>query len=197
MDFKDLDRINEKLKTINVKGKAYVEVNQRVMAFRELYPEGSIATDIVDMGNGVVTIKATISDADGRILATGIACEKEGSSFINKASYIENCETSAVGRALGFVGIGIDASIASYEEVENAKAQQRPNKTQKKTAEELSQMKPNDKVTPGGADFVRNLCKEVRSEERAVCDYFHVNNFEEMTVSEMEKACAMLEKKKK
>lgn len=67
----------------------------------------------------------------------------------------------------------------------------------KKTAEELSQMKPDDKVTPGGADFVRNLCKEVGSEERAVCDYFHVNNFEEMTVSEMEKACAMLEKKKK
>lgn len=200
MDFKDLDRINEKLKTIDVKGKAYVEVNQRVMAFRELYPEGSISTDIVDMGNGVVTIKATISDADGRILATGMAYEKEGSTFINKTSYIENCETSAVGRALGFVGIGIDGSIASYEEVENAKAQQaqqRPNKTQKKTAEELSQMKPNDKVTPGGADFVRNLCKEVGSEERAVCDYFHVNNFEEMTVSEMEKACAMLEKKKK
>ena len=67
----------------------------------------------------------------------------------------------------------------------------------KKTAEELSQMKPDDKVTPGGADFVRNLCKEVGSEERAVCDYFHVNNFEEMTVSEMKKACAMLEKKKK
>jgi hypothetical protein len=53
-------------------------------------------------------------------LATGYAQEKESSSFINKTSYIENCETSAVGRALGFCGFGIDVSVASYEEVANA-----------------------------------------------------------------------------
>ena len=194
MEFKDLKRINEELKTIDVKGKQYVEVNQRVMAFRELYPEGSISTDVVEMGNGVVTIKATVSDADGRILATGMAYEKEGSSFINKTSYIENCETSAVGRALGFLGIGIDGSIASYEEVENAKVQQN---AKKMTAEELGNLKGSDKVTVGAVDFIRNFAREVDTEERSICGYYGVNRFEEMSVEQWEKAVNILEEKKK
>ena len=57
---------------------------------------------------------------EGVLVATGHAYEKEASSFINKTSYIENCETSAIGRALGVYGIGIDASLASAEEVVNA-----------------------------------------------------------------------------
>lgn len=194
MDFKDLERINENLKTIPVKGKQYVEVNQRVMAFRELYPEGSIYSDIVEIGNGVVTIKATVSDANGRILATGMAYEKEGSSFINKTSYIENCETSAVGRALGFLGIGIDGSIASYEEVENAKVQQN---AKKMTAEELGNLKDGDKVTAGAVDFIRNFARELNTEERSICDHYGLNRFEEMNVKQWKEAVSILEKKKK
>jgi len=56
----------------------------------------------------------------GKILAQGIAQEEKASSYINKSSYVENCETSAWGRALGNFGIGIDTSVASYEEVSNA-----------------------------------------------------------------------------
>lgn len=194
MDFKDLERINENLKTIPVKGKQYVEVNQRVMAFRELYPEGSIYSDIVEIGNGVVTIKATVSDANGRILATGMAYEKEGSSFINKTSYIENCETSAVGRALGFLGIGIDGSIASYEEVENAKVQQN---AKKMTAEELGNLKDGDKVTAGAVDFIRNFAREVNTEERSICYHYGLNRFEEMNVKQWKEAVSILDKKKK
>lgn len=68
-------------------------------------------------------------DDDRRIiLGTGTAYEKENSSFINKTSYIENCETSAVGRALGMAGFGIDTSVASAEEVENAMQQQEADK---------------------------------------------------------------------
>jgi hypothetical protein len=73
----------------------------------------------------VVIIKATALDEEGRILGVGHAYEKENSSFINKTSYIENAETSAVGRCLGMVGIGIDVSVASYEEVANAMEQQK------------------------------------------------------------------------
>jgi hypothetical protein len=62
---------------------------------------------------------------DGVLVATAHAYEKEGSSFINKTSYIENCETSAVGRALGMYGIGIDTSLASADEVANAVTQQK------------------------------------------------------------------------
>lgn len=119
-----LHEANSGLKTIPQKGKAYVMVNTRVNAFREIEPSGGISTDIISHENGVVVIKATITDEDGKVLSTGIASEKEGSSFVNKTSYIENCETSAVGRALGFLGIGIDDSMASAEEVANAMLQQ-------------------------------------------------------------------------
>lgn len=134
MTFKELQAVNEQLGTMDIKGKAYVLVNERVKAFRQLYPEGTISTELVYDSEGVATMKATISVGD-LILATGYAQEKEASSYINKTSYIENCETSAVGRALGFLGIGIDTSIASAEEVDTAiKMQEGSNKISKKDA---------------------------------------------------------------
>jgi len=112
-----------KVKTINIKGKDYVEVNERIRLFRLKYPMGSIMTDIVSNQDGVCVVKAAIV-IDNVIVATGHAYEKEGSTFINKTSYVENCETSAIGRALGAFGIGIDTSVASAEEVANAIKQQ-------------------------------------------------------------------------
>ena len=111
-----------KLKTVKIRDKEYVEVNERLKAFRTLpeYKGYSLISEIISLENGVITIKASIYDADGRIIATGLAQEKESSSFINKTSFVENCETSAWGRALGNLGIGIDTSVASAEEVTNA-----------------------------------------------------------------------------
>lgn len=123
MEYKDLEKVNKELKTTPIKGKEYAEVPERVKAFRKLFPNGTIDTEMLSCQNGVCIFKATAKTED-IVLGTGHAYEKEGSTFINKTSYIENCETSAVGRALGFVGIGIDTSIASYEEVQNAKANQ-------------------------------------------------------------------------
>lgn len=108
------------MKTVNIKGKEYVEVNERVKYFVKNYSGWSIETELLSNIDGICTFKATIKDENGVIKATGHAYEKESSSFINKTSYIENCETSAVGRALRFLGIGIDVSIASSDEVENA-----------------------------------------------------------------------------
>ncbi len=124
MTFNQIQQANEAIKTTNIKGKEYAEVNQRIKAFRMLHPEGEIFTEILSNENGTVIMKATIADKDGNILGIGHAYEKESSSYINKTSYIENCETSAVGRALGMLGIGIDTSVASYEEVANAIHQQ-------------------------------------------------------------------------
>ena len=112
------------LPTINIKGKKYVMVKDRVAAFREDYPNGSIMTEIKLDEDGKAVCKATIVNEDGRILATGHAYEWENSTNINKTSYIENCETSAIGRALGFCGYGIDDSIGSADEVANAMLQQ-------------------------------------------------------------------------
>lgn len=122
--FDDIQKANETIKTTDIKGKNYAEVNQRIKAFRMVYPQGAIPTEMISNENGVCVFKATVMNEEGKILATGHAYEKEGSTFINKTSYIENCETSAVGRALGMCGFGIDTDVASAEEVENAQLQQ-------------------------------------------------------------------------
>ena len=116
----EIKKANESLKATDIKGKGYIEVNQRIKAFRQVYPTGTISTEIISLENGVVMMKATVLDDTGKTLATGLAYEKESSSFIKQTSFIENCETSAIGRALGFCGFGIDSSVASAEEVENA-----------------------------------------------------------------------------
>ena len=134
MDWQSLVKANAAIRTTNIKGKEYAEVNQRVKAFRTLYPEGFITTEILCREGGLCIIKATVGHyADGKsvILATGTAYEKEGSSQINRTSYIENCETSAVGRALGMAGFGIDTSIASADEMNNALLQQTASDVQK------------------------------------------------------------------
>ena len=118
--FEDIKKANETINTTNIKGKEYAEVNQRIKAFRMVYPQGMIETEMISNENGICVFKASVSEPNGCLLATGYAYEKEDSSFINKTSYIENCETSAVGRALGMAGFGIDTSVASYEEVANA-----------------------------------------------------------------------------
>jgi hypothetical protein len=155
MEYKKLEEINQKLKTIDIKGKDYVEVNKRLKAFWELCPEGRIWTDIVSIQDGVCIIKAFVYEDknDEKPRATGTAYEKENSTFINKTSYIENCETSAIGRALGNAGIGIDTSVASYEEVANAIHQQEGEKTITKIqAEALQQAIENAMMDVNGKD---------------------------------------------
>lgn len=128
--FKQIEEANKAIKTIGIEKKNkktgrtetkdYAEVFQKIKAFRMLFPMGSIYTEHEFIGEGVVLFKAFVKDDEGKLLGTGTAYEKEGSSFINQSSYIENCETSAVGRALSMCGIGIDLGVASYEEVANA-----------------------------------------------------------------------------
>lgn len=127
--YKDIQNANAGIAKIDIKGKKYSVVAAKVAAFRQICPAGSIQTQLVSLEDGVVTMVTTVSDEEGHILATGFAQEKESSSFINKTSFIENCETSAVGRALAFLGIGSDEQIASAEEVQNAMLQQEEQKT--------------------------------------------------------------------
>ena len=122
------------MKTIDIKGKPYVMANERIKHFRDNYPNGAILTDLISDVDGKCIFKAEII-VDDKCVATGYAYENEGNSFINKTSYIENCETSAVGRALGLFGIGIDDSVASFEEVANAISNQ---SEVKKTVKEWS-----------------------------------------------------------
>tara|TARA_R100001510_G_C7647896_1_gene205234 strand:+ start:870 stop:1520 length:651 start_codon:yes stop_codon:yes gene_type:complete len=124
---------NAKIKTTNIKGKQYAEVHERIKHFRgePNYASLGINTEVLewDKDKEEIVIRATIYDTSsdiGGILASGIAHERrdDKNSFVNKTSYVENAETSAIGRALACMGIGIEDAYASAFEVANAIAQQ-------------------------------------------------------------------------
>lgn len=128
MDYQEvynaLKAANTGLETMNIKGKKYVMVKDRVKAFREHFPDWKLTTNMVYHDDHQVIFKASILDEDGHVIATGHAKEDEGSTNINRTSHVENCETSAIGRALAAFGIGIDDSFGSADEVANAVMQQ-------------------------------------------------------------------------
>ena len=128
---------------VEIHGKQYVTVNERVQEFHELYPNGAIHCHIEeDAPEGVIRMSAMVCpDVENTERHfSGIACEVIGSSQINRTSALENCETSAIGRALGFLGLGVVNSIATADEVSNAIHQQSgyyPNEDEITTFDEL------------------------------------------------------------
>lgn len=108
-------------KAINIKGKSYVLVADRVLYFNETYEKGSIETELVSAPESkYIIVRATVSP-DGERKFTGYSQATIGDGYINKTSALENAETSAVGRALAFMGIGVIESIASADEINKAK----------------------------------------------------------------------------
>lgn len=109
-------------KAVDIKGKKYVLVADRVNYFNDNFPNGSIQTELVSNDSAVV-IKAIITpdlkNSQRYFIAHSQAVKGEG--YINKTSALENAETSAIGRALGFMGIGVIDSIASVDEINKAK----------------------------------------------------------------------------
>lgn len=180
MKYLDLAIANETIKTTDIKGKEYAEVNQRIKAFRMVYPQGTIVTDMISNENGVCIFKARVSDDNGHILGTGTAYEKEGSTFINKTSYIENAETSAVGRALGMAGFGIDVSVASAEEVQNAINNQ-----------EVTQEEADSYTLPFGRNKGKTL-KEVYEEDEKYIQWLISNTQDERMLKLIELATGII-----
>ena len=117
----------EQLKTIPIHGKEYVEVKTRVQYFRKNYPNGSIVTDVLQQDNESITTQTKIF-IDDKLVSSGIAHEDKNVSHINKTSFIECCETSSVGRALGLFGIGIEASVDTADTIRRAIDEQNANK---------------------------------------------------------------------
>lgn len=113
---------NDTISYANIKGKDYAEVKERIRAFRMVYPEGCIKTEIVELDENHCVIRACVLNESGDLLATGHAHETFGSSNINRTSMLENAETSAVGRALGLFGMGIKGAVASAQEIQRADA---------------------------------------------------------------------------
>lgn len=113
----------KKLPTINIKGKEYVQVKDRVSFFNETFPKGSIETEIVKNDDKSVIMKAAVfpvgdpKDGTKRVFTGYSEAYREG----NMGDVaIEVAETSAVGRALGLMGIGVIEGIASADEIVKA-----------------------------------------------------------------------------
>lgn len=184
--FEDIQKANETINTTNIKGKEYAEVNQRIKAFRMVYPEGAIETELQSNIDGVCTFKAWVYGSKvwneetgwtSTLLGTGTAYEKENSSFINKTSYIENCETSAVGRALGMAGFGIDTSVASAEEVANAITQQDSEKViDKKMVESLNLAIKNKNIAENVVELILSQYGYKKTNEIKIKDYMNIVN---------------------
>ena len=185
ISFEDLKKANEQIQTIDVKGNQYASVAERIKAFRMICPEGFICTDIISIENGVCIIKASVGfvneNGERQVLGTGTAYEKENSSFINKTSYIENCETSAVGRALGMCGLGIDSDVASADETQNAQLQQ-------------------DALKPITAEQKKALNKMIEEEQipaSYMCDLYGVEEVKELNQAKFTNLVGNWEKLKK
>jgi hypothetical protein len=181
ISYADIEKANATLKSVDVKGNSYIEVNQRIKAFRMVYPTGRIQTILLSDENGVCKFSEEVGyyteQGDYKMLGTGTAYEKENSTFINKTSYIENCETSAVGRALGMCGFGIDVSVASYEEVQNAINNQ--------------EKKAEPKATEKQIAMIEDLYNDEELEE--IKKWANVTELKDLT---MKKASALIEKRK-
>lgn len=105
-------------KTVTIHGSEYEPVASRVERFRESYPSYGVVTKIISSGDQIV-MKAAIKDENERVISTGYAEEERGKGNINQTSALENCETSAIGRALAAFGY-TGGEYASADEVANA-----------------------------------------------------------------------------
>ena len=166
---------NYKFKTTNIRGKQYVEVNERIKFFRqeEQYKNWSLITEFTVLDEAQCVCKASIVDASNRIISVGHAHEVQGSSNINKTSYVENCET------LAMLGIGIDTSIASANEVSDAIAKQdtaapaAPTKAEKmvKKVQEKFDTDPPENIMDKAVAYIKSQTDKKKAYESIVGKY--------------------------
>tara|TARA_R100000995_G_scaffold78502_1_gene49114 strand:- start:637 stop:1167 length:531 start_codon:yes stop_codon:yes gene_type:complete len=155
-----------KFKTTNIRGKQYVEVNERIKFFRQEdeYKNWTISTEFTALDSEMCVCKCVIADPNQRVIATGHAHEERSSSHINKTSYVENCETSAIGRALAMMGIGIDTSIASANEVNDAIAKQSSDSS-------LSSSAPVDNIMDKAVGYIKTSTDKRKAFDSVVAKY--------------------------
>lgn len=208
--WEQIEAANKATTAMPIHGKNYVTVAQRIKAFRMVYPSGTITSEILSNENGVCVFRAQVYDGD-TLLGIGHAQENETSSSINRTSMIENCETSAIGRALGMAGFGVDGDIASAEEMVNAfnaqealAKQQQPKQTQAPTPPAPAQMPtyteiPNpaeERITPAQ---IKTLAKTYQGERlKKLLEVNHLARLEDMARSKAsELIAALIERDKK
>ena len=131
---------SKKLPTIDIKGKEYVQVKDRVIELHRQNDDFNLTTEIISDDETRVVMKSTL-EIEERVF-TGIASELK-----TQDCPYENCETSSLGRAIGFYGIGIIESIASSDEMTMYHNKSNTNKTKPASDKQIK--------------FIRSMCDEV------------------------------------
>ncbi len=158
--------MTDKLPTMNIKGKQYVMVKDRILAFNEHFPNGCIQTEIVSpLDSKTIIVKAIVTpdakNPERKFIDYSQAVIGQG--YINTTSALENASTSAVGRALAYMGIGVIESVASADEVSKAISQPDTDaewiKKNNKKTEELNETTVARKCSIHNIPLLRALSK--------------------------------------
>ncbi len=132
-------------------GKLYTMVQDRVLEWRRVFGcQHGISTAILSDDGNAVVVKATITDEQGRVIGSGMAEEIRGASGVNKTSALENCETSAIGRALASLGLH-GGEYASVQEIGK-----KDRYAEKEAAEKEAAEKVEPAPTPDWAPWVED-----------------------------------------
>lgn len=179
-----------KNKAIDIKGKQYVLVSDRILFFNQNF-DGSITTELLSQpSDELVVMKATVRVGD--LTFTGHSQAKWGDGYINKTSALENCETSAVGRALAMMGIGVIDSIASVDEIKKAEQPAyQPNRTGDKSLN-VSESPQRKHIRELCADLDISLSPDNKEEWYGICQSV-VGKDEPRTAGEAELVISVLE----
>ena len=126
----------------------YETVEERLVKFWKEHPDGRIDTELIEATPSRFIVRATIfrTEADARHWTSGLAFEHISDRGVNSTSALENCETSAIGRALANAGYATKGKRASREEMSKVAAAQ-PNKFEQRIAEKIPVEKPSDPWT--------------------------------------------------
>ena len=164
------------MKKINIKGKEYITVNERLIYFRnkDEFKGFGIKEDIVTIDEKEGIFKVTIYNTNAEPIVSAHAQEYRDSSYINKTSFVENGFTSALGRALGYLGIGIDTSIASANEVQNAVNNQKETPTDNRNWLTESQLNATLKATKDQAEKVLKTFKMKKEYRQQIVNKFNL-----------------------
>jgi hypothetical protein len=141
----------------------YETVAQRLVRWWTEYPDGRIITSIHHYDGSTIIMRAECYNNDDRLIATGYAEEIFGNSPVNKTSFLENCETSAIGRAISNSRIGHTGERASSTEMEKVN----------RVNSEPARPDTHGSATPKQIGFLKSLARGKGWDDLQLLDYIH------------------------
>lgn len=144
---------------MQIHGKEYTEVKDRIREFLSKHPKGKIATNVRWMTDDchAIMFQATIYPQYDitDYFFTGFAYEEKSKqeSQVNSDAWVENCETSAIGRALANMDIGVNGVRPSAEEMKK-----------------VNKNKPTDDIAEGSHKLLASALKKIESASNAELD---------------------------